>query len=123
MDKNIATGMAKQEYETIAISLLNIGDLAGHQDCNFKLRISAETFKLPIIFHNLRGYDSHFILQEIGKVGKNNNLKINCIPDNMEKYMAFMVGNHFTQKRMCAKNAFEKDFFKLMNNSVFWKTM
>ena len=45
-------------------------------------------------FHNLRGYDAHFIMQEIGKIGKKKNLGINCIPNNMERYMAFMPGSH-----------------------------
>ena len=42
-----------------------------------------------MIFHNLREYDSHFIMQEIGKFKK----KINLIPNNMEKYLAFMIGD------------------------------
>ena len=62
--------------------------------------------KIPVIFHNLRGYDSHFIMQEIGDVIKNNpyqnkrgetcEMSINAIPNNMEKYMAFMLGEHLT---------------------------
>ena len=50
--------------------------------------------KIPVIFHILRGYDSHFIMQEIGDSGKSNNIDINCIPNKMERYMAFMLGKH-----------------------------
>ena len=49
-------------------------------------------------------YDSHFIMQEIRAIVKNNTytnkkgekceMNINAIPNNMEKYMAFMLGNH-----------------------------
>ena len=77
---------------------------SAHQDCNLKLQIKPETIKIPAIFHNLRGYDSHFIMQEIGKIAKEHTytnkkgekveMNINCIPNNMEKYMAFMLGNH-----------------------------
>ena len=63
---------------------------SAHQDCNFNFRI---TDKIPVIFHNLRGYDSHFIMQEIGEKCQMN---INAIPNNMKKYMAFMLGNHLT---------------------------
>ena len=76
-----------------------------HQECNLKLRIKPEDIKVPVIFHNLRGYDSHFIMQQIGdiaekhtytnkKKGEKQDLDINAIPNNMEKYMAFMLGKH-----------------------------
>ena len=57
---------------------------SSHQDCNVNFRL---TDKIPIVY-NLRGYDSHFIMQEIGQIKRN----INFIPNNMEKYMAFMLG-------------------------------
>ena len=78
---------------------------SAHQECNLKLRINPQEIKIPVIFHNLRGYDSHFIMQEIGAIVKNNTytknekeikMDINAIPNNMEKYMAFMLGNHLT---------------------------
>ena len=77
---------------------------SAHQECNLKLRIKPENLKIPVIFHNLRGYDSHFIMQQIGEItnkhgytnkkGEKEDLNINTIPNNMEKYMAFMLGNH-----------------------------
>ena len=67
------------------------------------MRIKPEDIKIPVIFHNLRGYDSHFIMQQIGEIakkhaytnkkGEKQDLNINAIPNNMEKYMAFMLGN------------------------------
>ena len=78
---------------------------SAHQECNLKLRINPEEIKIPVIFHNLRGYDSHFIMQEIGAIvkkhaytknGKEIKMDINVIPNNMEKYMSFMLGNHLT---------------------------
>ena len=77
---------------------------SAHQDCNLKLRISPTNIQIPVFFHNLRGYDSHFIMQQIGEIAKKHVYKnkkgeecqmdINCIPNNMEKYMAFMLGKH-----------------------------
>ena len=79
---------------------------SAHQECNLKLRIKPENIKIPVIFHNLHGYDSHFIMQQIGEIankhgytnkkGEKQDLNINAIPNNMEKYMAFMLGNHLT---------------------------
>ena len=43
---------------------------SAHQECNLKLRIKPEDIKIPVIFHNLRGYDSHFIMQQIREIAK-----------------------------------------------------
>ena len=79
---------------------------SAHQECDLKLRIKPENLKIPVIFHDLRGYDSHFIMQQIGEIakkhgyknkkGEKQDLNINAIPNNMEKYMAFMLGNYLT---------------------------
>ena len=97
---------------------------SAHQECNLKLRIKPENLKIPIIFHNLRGYDSHFIMQRIGEIanklgytnkkGENQNFNFNAIPNNMEKYMAFMLGNHLTFIDSFQFMSFSLD--KLVNN-------
>ena len=60
---------------------------AAHNDCNLNYKF---TGRIPVIFHNLRGYDSHLLLEGLGKVKHE---EINCIPNNMEKYISFSIGN------------------------------
>ena len=46
---------------------------AAHFSCNANLKI---TKKVTVIFHNIRGYDSHLIIKEISSF----NVKIDVIP-------------------------------------------
>ena len=70
---------------------------SAHGACNLKLQISAEKIKIPVVFHNLKGYDSHFIINELGKlIEKGEEISINVIAQNAEKYMAFYIGKHLS---------------------------
>ena len=55
---------------------------AAHNSCNIKFRRPKFT---PVIFHNLSGYDAHLFIKNLG-VSEG---KINCIPNNEEKYISF----------------------------------
>lgn len=55
-----------------------------HNLCNKHYTIKLG-YKVPVFFHNLRGYDSHFIMEEITKFCT----KLDCIPNTMDKYIAF----------------------------------
>ena len=60
---------------------------AAHWSCNINFQL---TKKIPVIFHNLKGYDSHLIFSVLHKF----NLKINVIPNGLEKYMAFFLNKN-----------------------------
>ena len=62
---------------------------AAHNECNLKLRINPKTYQIPVMFHNLRGYDAHHLMQAISQLQK----EVKCIANNMEKYVTFSVGN------------------------------
>ena len=62
-----------------------------HNTCNLKMTVSRKT-KIPVVFHNLRGYDSHLIISALGTSDYNHLKDPTCIPNNMEKYMSFTVG-------------------------------
>ena len=61
---------------------------AAHNVCNLKLRLNPKTTAIPVVFHNLRGYDSHLLMQAISRVEG----KVSCIPNNTEKYISFSLG-------------------------------
>ena len=50
-----------------------------HKDCNTKVELN---HKIPVAFHNLKNYDSHLIMQELGKTI----VKTNFIPYGLETW-------------------------------------
>ena len=74
---------------------------AAHESCNLDFQL---TKKVPVIFHNLRSYDSHFIFNELDKF----DVKIKVIPNGLEKYMAFFLN----------KNLVFIDSMQFMNSSL-----
>ena len=56
--------------------------VAVHWNCNINFQLAK---KVPVIFHNLGGYDSNLILNELDKF----DVKISVIPNGLEKYMVF----------------------------------
>ena len=60
--------------------------------------------KVPVIFHNLRGYDSHLSFCELNK----SDVKIDVIPNRLEKHMTFFL----------SKNLVFIDSIQFMNSSL-----
>ena len=56
---------------------------------NLRLRIPR---KLPIIFHNLQGYDGHIIFKELN----NFDVDIAVIPKGIDKYMSSIFNRHIS---------------------------
>ena len=64
---------------------------AAHKDCNLKYQIPKF---VPIVLHNLSGYDAHLFIKKLantnlGDQGSISSGKLNCIPNNEEKYISF----------------------------------
>ena len=60
---------------------------AAHNQCNLKLRINPKTDQIPVVFHNLRGYDAHHLMQAMANLKK----EVKCVANNMEKYITISV--------------------------------
>ena len=67
---------------------------AARNKCNLQYR---RPKFIPVVFHNLSGYDSHLFIKNLGVTEGN----INCIPNNEEKYISFskdIVVGEYTNK-------------------------
>ena len=73
---------------------------AAHDKCNLEYRLPKF---YPVIFHNLSGYDSHLFIKNLGK----SEGKIDCIPNNEEKYISF--SKHILVDRFINKKGEEKE--------------
>jgi hypothetical protein len=58
---------------------------AAHSICN--LQFTKISYTIPIVFHNLEGYDLHLFIDELGKHAKD----LNIIPKSKEKYLALII--------------------------------
>jgi len=56
---------------------------AAHLACNLKLCIYPGKTKVPVVLHNLRGYDGHLIMSAVAVSEAAENQKISCIPNNI----------------------------------------
>ena len=61
---------------------------AAQNACNLKMRIKPQKDQIPVVFHNLRGYGAHHLMQAISQLQK----EVKCVANNMEKYITFSVG-------------------------------
>ena len=57
---------------------------AAHSKCNLNYKVPKD---IPMIIHNA-SYDTYFIINQLAEEFKG---KLNCIGENMEKYITFSV--------------------------------
>ena len=63
---------------------------AAHSVCNMEEgKKRTRRYKIPVFFHNLKGYDGHLIVSEAGKFTS----KLSAIPQNYEKFISFSFNN------------------------------
>ena len=59
---------------------------SARRDHNINVKLNHE---IPVVFHNLKNYNSHLIMQELDLC----NFEINVIPNGLEKCMSFNINN------------------------------
>ncbi|CAB5395194.1 unnamed protein product [Rhizophagus irregularis] len=78
----------QEDLSVPAEMIIAPGDLKAYNEVTECWICSFET-KVPLICHNFWGYDSHPLIKVVSKFTAD---KLNCIPENIEKYKAMDVG-------------------------------
>ena len=90
---------------------------AAHNKCNLECR---KPLILPVIFHNLQGYDSHLFIKKLAKVSGD----LTSIPTTEEKYITFSkfveVDQYYSKKR--EKVLFKKFEIRFIDSFKFLQT-
>ena len=77
---------------------------AAHNHCNRQFR---KTFKIPVFFHNLKGYDGHIVFSNLAKLKLNKPTKV--IAQSLEKFMSIKLGAlEFTDSLQFLNSSLEK---------------
>ena len=90
---------------------------AAHNQCNLSCR---KPLILPVIFHNLQGYDAHLFIKQLAKVAGD----LTSIPTTEEKYISFSkfiaVDQYYSKKR--EKILFKKFEIRFIDSFKFLQT-
>ena len=93
---------------------------AAHSPCNLNYRITTKSWKLPVVIHNLKGYDGHLIVKAL----KSEFGRVRVVPQNLEKYLSLTVGQlkfldtfQFTTKSFFLSKTLEDDEVKYLLES------
>ena len=62
---------------------------SSHGDCNININLN---HKIPVTFYNLKNYDWHLVMQELGK----SQFKINVISNWLEQYLSYSISDKFS---------------------------
>ena len=90
---------------------------AAHNQCNLSCR---KPLILPVVFHNLQGYDAHLFIKQLAKVVGD----LTSIPTTEEKYITFSkfiaVDQYYSKKR--EKILFKKFEIRFIDSFKFLQT-
>ena len=79
--------------------------------CPLQMQLDLQIFQAyPSVFSQLKGYDSHLLMQDLGKYKEK---KLSCIAKNTEKYISFQLGD---LQFLDSLNFMNESLGKLVNN-------